>query len=259
MPVPVGPQPLPGKAPWLDSANCTNKQRPYVFADGSIVTGSKAKQVRCRLVINVCGMSLVRQKIIDAGSGESCFDAKSVSRPLVCCGAWKSGIGSKDCDPLKDADCDGIPNDQDDDPLAPNSNQPCKVTAAQVNQAFDHDFGQMGLQTPQDYVNVDADPGLLKFDIGLGRNFNVLPSLGWTYDQGLRGNIKPGAPEAPQYVLLGSMQVLCNEGIRVNVRIVDVATDAVLDAGSGTSAQVSQSALDQALNDALSRLKTQIR
>lgn len=258
-PLSFGHDSLKKRAPWLDSANCANKQRPYVFADGSIVPGSNGKQLRCRLVINVCGMSLTRQKIIEAGNGESCFDSKSISRPFICCSVWKSSIGSKDCDPLKDADCDGIPNDQDGDPLAPESNQPCRITAADVNHAFDHNFQRRGIQTPQDYVNVDADPGLLKFDLGLGRNFNVLPSLGWTYDQGLKGNIKPGAPEAPIYILLGSIQVICNEGIRVNIRIVDVATGAVLEAGSGTSTQINQSALDQSLNDALSKLKTQLR
>jgi hypothetical protein len=204
MPISFGQDSPSKRAPWLNSANCINKQQPYVFSDGSIVPGSNGRQVRCRLVINVCGMFLIRQKIIPAGSGESCFDAKSVSRPLICCSAWKSSIGSRNCDPLKDADCDGIPNDQDDDPLAPGSNQLCKVTAAQVNQAFDHDFQQRGIQVPQDYLNVNADPGLIKFDIGLGRNFNVLPSLGWTYDQVLQGNVKPGSPEAPHYILWGT-------------------------------------------------------
>lgn len=259
IPCSLGQQPLRPKAPWLDPANCTNKQRPYVFADGSIVLGSNGKKVRCRLVISICGMSLVREKIIEAGSGESCFDAKSVSRPFICCSVWKSNIGSKNCNPLIDADCDGIPNDLDDDPLAPDSTQPCKVTASQVNRAFDHDFQQRGIQTPQDYVNVDADPGLLKFDIGLGSNFNVLPSLGRTYDQVLKGDIKPGTPEAPKYILLGSIQVVCNEGLRVNIRIDDVATGEVLDTGYGTSAQINQTGLDQALNDALDKMKARIR
>jgi len=100
--------------PWFDTDDCNSRTTPYVFTDGSLTDEGK---IRCRMWINVCGTIIERQKFVDAKGG--CWDSKDISKPLICCDTWSKYETSPNSrwDPKKDADGDGIPNDQDDDPL----------------------------------------------------------------------------------------------------------------------------------------------
>ena len=73
----------------------------------------------CVLEIQVCGDTIFKQQVVE--SSESCPESLhfSYAPPTqVCCAKWDEAkqTGSP-CNPLKDADCDGVENDADVYPL----------------------------------------------------------------------------------------------------------------------------------------------
>ena len=103
--------------PWFNLTGCQWSAIPYVFVDGSLIeVGGKT---RCRMWLNVCGDVIEKEKIVD--SRDHCWSAEKISRPEICCDIWNKYANNPDSqwNPKKDADGDGIVNDQDDDPLGP--------------------------------------------------------------------------------------------------------------------------------------------
>jgi hypothetical protein len=108
--------------PWFyTGGSCNNKQRAYIFAGGyGLPNHSKTL---CFLYIHICSLKLRRNT--EEAPGFICRAASSLAQPTFCCDEFhKTGKDkiNKLCDPMKDADCDGTPNEQDEDPLNPKKN-----------------------------------------------------------------------------------------------------------------------------------------
>lgn len=90
---------------------------PWAFdAEGNTTELLDDGRITCVLRVQVCGDSIFKQQVI--GEGEECPDSLhySAAPPVdVCCDAWDAARQSgSPCDPLQDADCDGLANDVDD-------------------------------------------------------------------------------------------------------------------------------------------------
>ena len=64
---------------------------------------------------------IIKQKVVNTDAGEKCPDSLHFSRApttKVCCAKWDEAKRTKTpCDPMVDADCDGVANDADEYPL----------------------------------------------------------------------------------------------------------------------------------------------
>ncbi|HMF56049.1 MAG TPA: hypothetical protein VK619_06795 [Pyrinomonadaceae bacterium] len=109
--------------PWFNVEGCDFIQKPYVFTDASADNSTAGRSaLRCRMWINVCGTIIERVKTVDAQSSGACWRREDLDAPAVCCTVWgryKQTPTSR-YNPQVDADGDGIPNDQDDNPLGQN-------------------------------------------------------------------------------------------------------------------------------------------
>ncbi len=119
-----------GKAPWFDKKDCKYRQkitaqsrtdRFSYDASGKISENLwDTGLATCALWINVCGDTIFKSKMINTKAGESCpanLNWKSVALVTVCCDNWKRAKQSNSpCNPLTDADCDGVDNQEDDSP-----------------------------------------------------------------------------------------------------------------------------------------------
>ena len=76
-------------------------------------------QITCVLEIQICGYTIFKQQVIDAGDECPAYLHYSYAPPTpVCCSTWdESKQSGSPCDPLQDADCDGVSNDEDPYPL----------------------------------------------------------------------------------------------------------------------------------------------
>lgn len=103
--------------PWFDAGKkCNYRQRTYIFT-GGYETSDHSKTL-CFLYIHVCRFELNRKTELPHGS--ICPAAKDFAQPTVCCDEFNKAVKNKQgCDPMKDVDCDGTPNEQDSDPLNP--------------------------------------------------------------------------------------------------------------------------------------------
>lgn len=94
-------------SPWaFDSAGNTTE----LLSDG---------KVTCVLRIQICGDTIFKQQVIEGD--EDCPESLhySYAPPTqVCCDKWEEAkITESPCNPLEDADCDGVVNDADAYPL----------------------------------------------------------------------------------------------------------------------------------------------
>jgi hypothetical protein len=114
----------PSDAAWFDSAACKLPSHTRALSTGVHDASDRSKTI-CTLTIWICGDHFSRTTIVDR-SQATCppsYQSSSVPSRLVCCQAWslaKHRPGKGLCNPTVDADCDGIPNDKDDEPLNPN-------------------------------------------------------------------------------------------------------------------------------------------
>jgi hypothetical protein len=132
-----------------------------------------------------------------------------------------------------------------------------QLTPQDVQQAFDRAFQSRGITTPPEYMRVTYAGGLFKFDMGIGRQNDLLPPTNWLENEARQGRLKPPFHNPPIRVLLGSIQPVCGQGIRVNMRLVDLATGVILDSGVGESSKdVNQQALDRDVDQALGKMNT---
>ncbi|MDQ6652663.1 MAG: hypothetical protein M3Y84_07945 [Acidobacteriota bacterium] len=127
--------------PWFNPGkNCKFKVKPYHYqAAGGIYINRE--QRRCKEVILICGTMMVRESVVnkDPGCGGAFWpDPKDGDE--VCCEEFQKAVQSKQpCDPSKDADCDGLPNDTDPDPLSPrdpDADSKCKQLDYEVYVAY---------------------------------------------------------------------------------------------------------------------------
>lgn len=120
------------KPPWLQDPagkKCRNPQMTQAFARGDFYRYDAAgnivgdlfgtDRVTCILRILVCGDTIFKGAEIDVrGNCPPGFDESSVPSTMVCCDDWNRAKQSRQpCDPLTDADCDGISNQEDASPV----------------------------------------------------------------------------------------------------------------------------------------------
>ena len=111
---------------WFENtASCEDVRESSVLSEGSPwgfdAEGNTTElledgRITCVLRVQVCGDSIFKQQVI--GEGEECPAGLhySAAPPVdVCCDAWDAARQSgSPCDPLQDADCDGLANEADD-------------------------------------------------------------------------------------------------------------------------------------------------
>lgn len=112
--------------PWLQPpAGCTPRATT-IYVTG-IITDMTKGEAKCSRSLSACGDDLGGSAIYNPYSDTCPFTRKPGSQlafskpgPGVCCAEWEKAKRSKvPCDPLLDADCDGIPNQEDIEPLTP--------------------------------------------------------------------------------------------------------------------------------------------
>jgi hypothetical protein len=96
---------------------------PYRYnAKGSPQELLPSGYVTCTFFFYVCGDPFFKGHVINVNAGERCPDWNVPYRE-ICCDQWEAVKQKKDpkklCDPMKDSDCDGTPNDEDDTPAGP--------------------------------------------------------------------------------------------------------------------------------------------
>jgi len=124
LPVPLrGDEIGSSDAPWFNMTGCHHPSRTVAQSHGVHDPDHRGTTI-CSLSISICGdVAVQRQTSIDSETQRCPSSMKYTSYPprRVCCERWEAAKapGSK-CDGTVDADCDGIPNDQDGAPLTPN-------------------------------------------------------------------------------------------------------------------------------------------
>jgi len=217
--------------PWFNTLQCHLVQTPTVAAFNSLVVGSDAKMVRCRLVVTVCGTTMKREKDIPAARGQ-CPRAGDIAVRPVCCDRWNAARRSNQpCNPADDADCDGIPNGQDDDPLH-GPGAACPGMPDLLRDAFDAAFAKRRVRTPPCYTDVQqTSPGSMKFQTPLSATNGLLPTADWVNDQFEHHGLRT-PQEAGHYMLVGYVQYV-DDTFRVMMRIDSLETGEVLKTGKG--------------------------
>ena len=195
-----GKAPGHGNPPWFDTeGKCNLKQRTLAYERTYVSTNSVGWPNRnnrdCYFRLDVCILHLSRKTIVPLGT--KCPEAKDFAQPTICCDEFNKAVKSKQpCDPMEDADCDGIPNDKDDDPLKPNQKSPPKpLTRNMVAEAIKKEFQDRNLKLP----SIDIIDLIRKNENGWGF---VIPMD----DNGMPIVIVGGVEEAPD----GSMSVTMN-------------------------------------------------
>lgn len=124
----------------------------------------------------------------------------------------------------------------------------------------------ISVHPPADFIAFrDAQPnGLLKFEIRVSRDYQILPSAQWIEAGVQNGSIQPGTVAGAKYLLVGSVQVAAPSAISdgallVNARLVEVETGEVKAGGQGTERKFSQYGLELDVASALAGLNTQFR
>jgi hypothetical protein len=138
-----------GNPSWFNPGkNCNYKQKPYHYYERDIYLNQE--QRGCNEVILVCGTMIVRDSVVarDPGCGGAFWpDPKDGDE--VCCEEFQKAVKSKQpCDPSKDADCDGIANEDDSNPFKADP-----LTDA----ATDRKCAQLGQDVYNAYLTAGAD------------------------------------------------------------------------------------------------------
>jgi len=115
-------------APWfLEDSECFMRESsvrsegsPWAFdKQGNTTELLPDGQVTCVLEIQVCGDTIFKQQVVETDEGCPEYYHYSYAPPTaVCCELWEEAkLTDTPCNPLKDADCDGITNESDTFPL----------------------------------------------------------------------------------------------------------------------------------------------
>ena len=115
-----------GAPPWLSPTPDCPPSETTIYVTGLMLDMSTG-EAKCERSVVVCGDSMTSERRYDSNT-ERCpwssdgRTAIAFSEPglPVCCRDWEEAKRSRTpCDPQLDADCDGIPNDEDLEPLTP--------------------------------------------------------------------------------------------------------------------------------------------
>lgn len=129
---------IPPAAPFDgDTANCTYRGKihmgpsggsPYKYDEEGSPRGLlPSGYVTCTFFFYVCGDPFFKGREINVNAGDRCPDWQLTYRE-ICCDKWEEAKRTKQpCDVRLDADCDGMPNAEDDRP----------TQAAELNAAAD--------------------------------------------------------------------------------------------------------------------------
>jgi len=128
-----------GDPPWFGAGGkCAFKQKTSISSHTVNWPKRTPAETDCYLTILVCNFKLQRDTKNPLGT--QCPTGKDFSQPTFCCDEFNEAVKTKKpCDPMKDADCDGLPNDTDPDPLAPQdpeSDAKCKQLGADVYRLY---------------------------------------------------------------------------------------------------------------------------
>lgn len=112
--------------PWLQKPSGCPPAETTIFITGLVLDMSTGEAI-CKRSLVVCGDSIGSEVRYNTRTGRCPFIrskrasiASSQPGPPICCEEWAKARRSKTlCDPLVDADCDGIPNHEDIEPLTP--------------------------------------------------------------------------------------------------------------------------------------------
>ena len=126
---PICQNAIPPSAPFDDdTANCKYRGKihmgpsggsPYQYDEkGSSkdLFPSGSGYITCTFNYYVCGDHFFKGKVINVNAGEKCPEW-NVEYREICCDKWEEAKRTKQpCDVMLDADCDGMPNAEDDRP-----------------------------------------------------------------------------------------------------------------------------------------------
>ena len=105
---------------YMTESSVLSEGSPWSFDSEGNTTGLLSDdRITCVLEIMVCGDTIFKQQVIEADQDCPAYLHYSYAPPTqVCCDKWNEAktTGSP-CDPLQDADCDGLSNDIDTFPL----------------------------------------------------------------------------------------------------------------------------------------------
>jgi len=109
-------------APWFNMTGCRHPSRTLARSSGYHDPDNRGSII-CDLRISICGDVIERSKTIN-GKTEHCppsLHYKNVPSRPVCCERWESSKSPDSrCNGSVDADCDGVPNSEDDTPISAN-------------------------------------------------------------------------------------------------------------------------------------------
>ena len=117
---PAGGARAGGGAPWTAPKGDCTPRTPSIYYTG-ILLDMTTGEATCSRQILVCGDSVRTDRRYNFNRGERCpwggeraaIAYREDGMP-VCCDEWdKAKLSKSPCDPLADADCDGVPNDED--------------------------------------------------------------------------------------------------------------------------------------------------
>lgn len=117
-----GAQPAAGPPPWLQPKSDCVPQTPSIYVSG-IILDMNTGASKCSRDIIVCSDKISSVVFYNYSNGRCPFAdgtrlAFREDGMPVCCAEWeKAKLSANPCDPRADADCDGIPNDEDADTL----------------------------------------------------------------------------------------------------------------------------------------------
>lgn len=105
----------------MDESMASSKGSPYAYdPEGNLKELLPDGKTTCVLEIRVCGDTIFKQQVIDDAS-QDCPDSLhylSVPSVSICCDEWEAAKQSASpCNPMIDADCDGVQNNDDAHPL----------------------------------------------------------------------------------------------------------------------------------------------
>lgn len=111
--------------PWFNPKGCKRLEKTWATSSGAYSRDDPGR-ITCDLQIHVCGDVIERSQDVDKSQGcPSSLNYKSVPVRVVCCDKWRNGqTAGSQCNGTVDADCDGIPNQDDDEPLTPSQPKP---------------------------------------------------------------------------------------------------------------------------------------
>ncbi len=104
---------------WFDTRDCPSRAKVQMLSTGEF---GENGSVVCKNVFMFCGHTLTRSKTLanNSGRGGHCPGSNDFDHPDICCAALDQAVKTKQpCDPQVDMNCDGSPNTDDGDPLAP--------------------------------------------------------------------------------------------------------------------------------------------